>query len=81
MESIEAKVEDFGLKCTCGHALVFTDKGLSCPNCERTRSLIVQRGYKVYKVLAAKNILVSATFITEAQLSILLDSGVSVTIH
>lgn len=78
MENIEPKVEEFGLKCTCGHALVFTDKGLSCPNCERPRSLVVHKGWKVYRVLAAKNLIVSATYLTEQQLSALLESGVSV---
>ena len=81
MENVETKEEEFGLQCTCGHALVFTDKGLSCPNCERPRSLFVQRGHKVYKVLASKNLIVSAPFITEEQLSAILESGVSVIVQ
>lgn len=74
-------MENLDLKCTCGHDLVFTDKGLSCPNCERKKSIIVTRGWKVYKVLAAKNIIVSASYLTEEQVTDLLGNGVDVIVQ
>lgn len=69
------------LKCnTCGGNLVITSKGLTCPNCDVEKSLVVKKTLFGFKVIESTNVLLPIPFVTLAQCDELRKAGVEISI-
>lgn len=70
------------LKCnSCGGNLIMSDKGLSCPNCDKEKKLVVKRNwYGCFDILEAKNVFASTKVITAKQMEELSKQGVDVNV-
>lgn len=84
MENLEHQHEPDGieLKCnSCGGNLIMSDKGLSCPNCDKEKKLVVRRNwYGCFDIIEAKNVFATTKVITAKQCEELSKLGVDVNV-
>lgn len=72
-------VTNVELKCsTCGHDLVFTPKGLTCPVCEVEKKLVVKKVFLGFRAIKAVNVLLDYSFLSIEQLRDIETKGVKI---